>query len=165
MRSIVDPLCDELRLEGDKRSPFQRAHGRVVEGLLQLRPDERVYGLRATLDTLRDLLGPRDFDRYLAQVKPARAPSAHAGLRRVAVGIVTMFVAYAALRPAYQALRSLHGVATTAVVSGVGALLFAVLRFFAEYAAHAGLADIQIGLMRQLRLSTRWPAVRSDSPT
>jgi hypothetical protein len=91
---------------------------------------------------------------YSARSVPARAPSDYTGLRRVALGVMTMFVAYAALRPAYQALRPLHGAPTGAVVAGLGALLFAVLRFFAEYAAHAGLTDIQIGLMRQRGYAT-----------
>jgi hypothetical protein len=72
------------------------------------------------------------------------------GIGRVALGLASIFVGTAFLRPACRAVANDVGLARAFSGLPIGALALGTLRFMAEYASHSGLASIQIGLMRQI---------------
>jgi hypothetical protein len=66
---------------------------------------------------------------------------------RVLLGASTMFLSSAFLRPACRAIAE-HQLVTAWIANGVAyTALFGGIRLLAEYAAHSGLASIQIGFM------------------
>jgi hypothetical protein len=74
----------------------------------------------------------------------------HSGWLRAAAGVAVMFANVAIVRPIAHSLRS--GTALNALPAGpaVRVVLCGVVAFVALYAAHSGLASIQIGLLRQV---------------
>jgi hypothetical protein len=66
------------------------------------------------------------------------------GVNRALLGVASMLLAAAILRPAYAQVLD-EQAPPAALAAGFG-----VLRFLAEYAAHSGLASIQIGLLMQV---------------
>lgn len=105
---------------------------------------------------------------YTVRGAPIPGPYGVAGWWRAAAGIAIMFVNVALLRPIAHELRT--GGALGVALGGpapVRLLVYGVVTFLTIYAAHSGLASIQIGLMRQVGWSVperyRYP-LRSTSP-
>jgi hypothetical protein len=85
---------------------------------------------------------------YTVRGHEADAPAGGSGFFRAALGILVMFANVALLRPFVAQLRT---ASTPALSTGAVALIgYAALRFSTVYAAHSGLASIQIGLTRQV---------------
>ncbi len=104
---------------------------------------------------------------YSERGEQLRAPGLDArGFGRALLGLASLFIAFALLRPACEALRA--GAAQPALMPAALAatLGFGLLRLLLEYFQHSGLASLQIGLLRQLgyELPERymWPLAARD---
>jgi hypothetical protein len=84
---------------------------------------------------------------YTVRGGPASSRTASVGWVRLAAGIATMFINVAALRPLAHQLRSDLPSAITAGAS-VSVAVYGMTTALTIYAAHSGLASIQLGLMR-----------------
>jgi hypothetical protein len=99
---------------------------------------------------------------YVNRGKQVSSPALSTrGLGRSALGLLTLLVTFAVVTPACAAVKG-EALAFPSPHERVGALAaFGVLRFFVEYGRQAGLASLQIGLMRLLGHEIperfRWP--------
>jgi len=72
------------------------------------------------------------------------------GLGRTALGLATLFASAALLLPAAAYVKEHSGGDASFAVAAGSLVAFAALRLLVEYGRHAGLASLQIGLLRQL---------------
>jgi hypothetical protein len=87
---------------------------------------------------------------YTVRGKEVPGPVGAAGVARALVGLGLIFVNVAVLRPLAFSVRGAHAFASLPAGVALAAMAFAFARFFEIYAAHSGLASLQIGLMRQV---------------
>jgi MBOAT membrane-bound O-acyltransferase family protein len=86
---------------------------------------------------------------YTARGTAVEGPSGLGGLARAGAGAALMFVNVALLRPLTLSMRSATALRWLPAGSVPALLAYGVGHFFTFYWAHAGLASIHIGLMRQ----------------
>jgi hypothetical protein len=87
---------------------------------------------------------------YTARGKPVSDPAGARGLVRSAAGAAVVFVNLALLTPAVAALRHVKPLSAGPLTAIEIPMLLGLLQFLALYAAHSGLASVQIGAMRQI---------------
>lgn len=86
---------------------------------------------------------------YAARGAPLKTPAGHDGLLRAFAGAALVVANVSVIWPLADHLHMSIGTATSRAVAVTGAL-YGIVRLVSIYAAHSGLASIQIGLMRQL---------------
>jgi hypothetical protein len=87
---------------------------------------------------------------YIARGKAVGRAEGSGALWRAVAGAAVLFANEAALRPVLLHLR-VGGDGSTAFLGATATLIaYGVLRVCSEYAAHSGLASLQIGVMRQV---------------
>jgi hypothetical protein len=87
---------------------------------------------------------------YTVRGDATTAPCRGAGWPRAVAGAAIMFANTLMLRPLVHHVRSDSWLAMGTAAGLFGLLLYGLLQFLSFYAAHSGLAHIQIGLMRQV---------------
>ncbi len=88
---------------------------------------------------------------YIDRGAPVASGGPRRGLMRVIGGATIMFLNVAMLRPLAAALQHREGSSWLSTHAGQTAVLFyGIVRLLTLYAAHSGLASIQIGMMRQI---------------
>jgi hypothetical protein len=83
---------------------------------------------------------------YTARGVPLTGPDSRGGLPRASAGALLLFVNMLLLTPFADGVRAASRAGAREVISI--AVVFGVVRFLSIYAAHSGLASLQIGLMR-----------------